>query len=87
VSSSAVAYAAAASQAGAGPGATDMTNQLTEVAADCPGTRFVVGGYSQGATVTSIALGIRTGVSRGTPIPRPPHRSHRGCGDTGPTGP
>jgi cutinase len=69
VGSTAVDYAAAASQRSAGPGATEMTRQLTAQAADCPGTRFVIGGYSQGATVTDIALGIRTGTSRGTAIP------------------
>ena len=69
VSSYAVNYAANSSQSSAGPGATDMSNHISSVAAACPGTRFVIGGYSQGATVTSIAVGIRTGTSSGTPIP------------------
>lgn len=38
------------------------------MAASCPGTRFVIGGYSQGATVIDIAVGIRTGTSSGTAI-------------------
>lgn len=69
VSSYAVDYAANTSQTSAGPGATDMSRHVSEVAAACPGTRFVLGGYSQGATVTDIALGIRTGTTTGTPVP------------------
>ncbi|SEQ42234.1 cutinase family protein [Microlunatus flavus] len=69
VSSYAVDYAANSSQTSAGPGATDMSSHISSVAASCPGTRFVIGGYSQGGTVTDIAIGIRTGVTTGTPIP------------------
>lgn len=69
VNAYAVVYAAEASQASAGPGATEMSKHIVSVAASCPNTRFVIGGYSQGATVTDIAIGIRTGVTRGTPIP------------------
>lgn len=69
VSSWAVDYAAESSQRSAGPGATALTNHLTATATACPGTRFVLGGYSQGATVVDIALGIRTGTTTGTAIP------------------
>ncbi|WP_196250787.1 cutinase family protein [Cellulomonas sp. JZ18] len=69
VSSYAVDYAAAGSQTSAGPGATDMTRHVVARAAACPGTQFVLGGYSQGATVTDIAIGIRTGVTTGEAIP------------------
>ncbi|WP_309133589.1 cutinase family protein [Cellulomonas sp.] len=69
VSSYAVDYAANSAQTSAGPGATDMTRRVVERAAACPGTRFVIGGYSQGATVTDIAIGIRTGTTRGESIP------------------
>ncbi|ABS05574.1 cutinase [Kineococcus radiotolerans] len=69
VTSHAVDYAASSSQASAGPGATAMSAHVREVAAACPSTRFVLGGYSQGATVTDIALGIRTGTTTGTPVP------------------
>lgn len=69
VSSYAVDYAANSSQSSAGPGATDLTNHVTSLAASCPNTQFVLGGYSQGATVVDIALGISTGTSTGTAIP------------------
>lgn len=66
VSSYAVDYAANTSQSSAGPGATDMSNRISSVAAACPGTSFVIGGYSQGATVTTNAVGVG---SAGTPVP------------------
>lgn len=69
VSSYAVDYAANSAQTSAGPGATDMTRRVVARAAACPGTRFVIGGYSQGATVTDIAIGIRTGTTTGEAIP------------------
>ncbi|WP_432512594.1 cutinase family protein [Kineococcus sp. SYSU DK001] len=69
VASHAVDYAANTSQTSAGPGASAMSAHVRSVAAQCPGTRFVLGGYSQGATVTDIALGIRTGTTTGTPVP------------------
>ncbi|GAA2340165.1 cutinase family protein [Dactylosporangium salmoneum] len=62
-------YAADASQASAGPGATDMSRHVRTVAAACPGTKFVIGGYSQGATVTDIAIGVQFGTSTGEAIP------------------
>ena len=68
VSTYAVDYAANTSQTSAGPGATDMSRHIRQVASSCPSTRFVIGGYSQGATVTDIAVGIRTGSTSGTPI-------------------
>ncbi|GAA3282502.1 cutinase family protein [Dactylosporangium vinaceum] len=69
VVSHAVDYAADASQAAAGPGATEMSGHVAATAAGCPGTRFVLGGYSQGATVTDIAIGIQVGRTRGNAIP------------------
>lgn len=62
-------YAAEASQASAGPGAADMSQHVSATAAACPGTRFVLGGYSQGATVTDIAIGVPFLTFQGTPIP------------------
>ena len=69
VRSFAVVYAAASNQASAGPGATNMTQRIEEVAQDCPETQFVIGGYSQGASVTDIAIGIRGAGTRGEAIP------------------
>ncbi|GIG40790.1 putative cutinase Cut4 [Cellulomonas phragmiteti] len=69
VVATAVDYAASSSQASAGPGSGDMVAKVRARAAACPGTQFVLGGYSQGATVTDLALGIRTGVTSGTALP------------------
>jgi len=68
-SSYAVVYAAAADQRSAGPGATDMSNHIKEIAAKCATTKFVIGGYSQGASVTDIAIGLRVGTTTGESIP------------------
>ena len=42
----------------AADGALDATNRMTAVAENCPGTRFILGGYSQGAAVVDMLLGI-----------------------------
>jgi len=69
VSSYAVNYAADILQTSAGPGATDMTRNVRSVAQRCPNTKFVLGGYSQGASVTDISIGIRTFLGFGETIP------------------
>ncbi|OWZ22154.1 Cutin hydrolase [Phytophthora megakarya] len=69
VSSYAVNYLASMDQTSAGPGATDMTNHVVSVAKECPNTVFVLGGYSQGASVTDIAIGIKTTLGSGSTIP------------------
>ncbi|EEY60106.1 cutinase, putative [Phytophthora infestans T30-4] len=69
VSSYAVSYLASMDQTSAGPGATDMTNHVVSIAQECPNTVFVLGGYSQGASVTDISLGIKTMLGTGESIP------------------
>ena len=69
VSSYAVNYLALATQTSAGPGASDMSNHVMQMAQHCPNTVFVLGGYSQGASVTDIAIGTKTILGRGTVIP------------------
>uniref|UniRef100_A0AAV1USN9 Cutinase n=1 Tax=Peronospora matthiolae TaxID=2874970 RepID=A0AAV1USN9_9STRA len=69
VSSYAVSYLALASQASAGPGASDMSKHVMQMAQQCPNTVFVLGGYSQGASVVDIAIGINTMLGKGTAIP------------------
>ncbi|KAL3663408.1 hypothetical protein V7S43_011813 [Phytophthora oleae] len=65
VSSYAVEYEASVTQLSAGPGATDMINHVVAVAQECPATVFVLGGYSQGASVADIAIGIDTVLGQG----------------------
>ena len=43
---------------GAADGATDATNFISTLVAQCPGTRIVLGGYSQGAAVVDMLAGI-----------------------------
>ncbi|WP_406437617.1 cutinase family protein [Streptomyces sp. NBC_01613] len=69
VTTYAVDYPADYAQATAGTGATDMSKHVTSLAAQCPNTLFVIGGYSQGASVTDIATGMKTSLGSGTAIP------------------
>ena len=69
VSSYAVNYAASLSQTSAGPGATDMTKHVVSYAQQCPNAKFVLGGYSQGASVTDIAIGLPVFLGSGQKIP------------------
>lgn len=61
VSAYAVDYAASWNQSSAAAGATDLVERIVHVAERSPATRFVIGGYSQGASVVNIALGTRAG--------------------------
>lgn len=42
----------------AADGANDATNHITSLAASCPSTKIVLGGYSQGAAVVDMLAGI-----------------------------
>lgn len=42
----------------AADGAIDATNHMTSMADRCPATRFILGGYSQGAAVVDMLMGI-----------------------------
>lgn len=42
----------------AADGAADATNRIAAMSAQCPATRFVLGGYSQGAAAVDMLLGI-----------------------------
>jgi cutinase len=41
-----------------GQGTNDLTRHVIEVTAKCPATTFVLGGYSQGASVVTAAIGV-----------------------------
>lgn len=55
---------------GAHEGAVDVNNRVQYLANTCPGTRVVLGGFSQGAAVVDIAAGVPVaGINLGAPMP------------------
>lgn len=54
----AVNYPASYDFLAAADGAVDVTNRMVEMSQNCPRTRFVLGGYSQGAAVVDMLLGV-----------------------------
>lgn len=65
-----------------GEGADDMRNHLQQVAADCPNTKLVIGGYSMGATVVNDVAGSPPPGIRG--VATFGNVARRGGGMTGP---
>lgn len=54
----AVNYPASYDFLAAADGAADATRRIADMTENCPNTRFVLGGYSQGAAVVDMLLGI-----------------------------
>lgn len=66
----AVNYAASKLQLHGGDGANDTISHVKKMAASCPNTKIVLGGYSQGASVMDIVAGVPIGgISFGSSLP------------------
>jgi cutinase len=65
-----VKYPAGTLQLGGGDGANDTINRVKNTAQQCPNTKIVLGGYSQGASVMDIVAGVPLGgVTWGSSLP------------------
>jgi cutinase len=69
VSTYAVSYNASLSQVNVGMGAANMSRHVIALARQCQQTRFVIGGYSQGASIVDIAIGVVPTLGQVTTIP------------------
>ena len=62
-------------------GANDMSKHIQYMAANCPNTRLVLGGYSLGAAVTDLVLAAPSPVfGYKNPLPLGDGSAHRGRG-------
>jgi cutinase len=63
-------YAASKLQLHGGDGANDVINHVKKTVSDCPNTKIVLGGYSQGASVMDIVAGVPIGgINFGNSLP------------------
>lgn len=63
-------YPAGKLQLGGGDGANDTINRVKNAVQQCPDTKIVLGGYSQGASVMDIVAGVPVGgVTWGSSLP------------------
>ncbi|WP_420715943.1 cutinase family protein [Mycobacterium sp. 663a-19] len=63
-------YAASKLQLHGGDGANDVINHVKKTVSDCPNTKIVLGGYSQGASVMDIVAGVPIGgINWGSQLP------------------
>jgi cutinase len=63
-------YAASKLQLHGGDGANDAINHIKQTVSNCPNTKIVLGGYSQGATVMDIVAGVPIGgINWGNSLP------------------
>ncbi len=61
----------------ASSGAADANAHVQSTAANCPGTRMVLGGYSQGALVIDLLTAVPVSLAGFTPAPLPPEVADR----------